>query len=225
MEILAYEIDSLGGCPKWLFPAISVSGSLLHAKLSPAAEIRQKRRLSNRLKEKVLLCMSILEIVKYPDKFLRLHTKPVEDIDDSIQKLIDNMAETMYLAPGVGLAAIQVGIDKSLIIYDISQKDEKRSLQVIINPRIIETEGNLLSENEGCLSVPDFTANVKRASSVLVEGFDRHGKPLRMEAEGLAAVVLQHEIDHLAGTLFIDRISALKRELYKKRFKKKKRKK
>jgi peptide deformylase len=164
--------------------------------------------------------MAILEIITYPDKFLSQPTKPVENIDGKLQDLIENMAETMYLEPGIGLAAIQVGINKSLLVYDVSAKDEKRSLQVLINPRIISSEGSILSEGEGCLSVPDFRADVKRAASILVEGFDRNEKPLRLEAQGLLAVVLQHEIDHLNGILFIDRISALKRGIYKRRVKK-----
>jgi len=126
----------------------------------------------------------------------------------------------MYEAPGVGLAAIQVGHDKSLLIYDVAPRDEKRDLQVLINPRIVSSEGTMISEDEGCLSVPDFRSDVKRASQILVEGIDREGKPLRLEAEGLLAVVLQHEIDHLNGTLFIDRISSLKRQMYKRRVKK-----
>jgi peptide deformylase len=130
------------------------------------------------------------------------------------------MAAAMYEAPGVGLAAIQVGHDKSLLIYDVAPRDEKRDLQVLINPRIVSSEGTMISEDEGCLSVPDFRSDVKRASQILVEGIDREGKPLRLEAEGLLAVVLQHEIDHLNGTLFIDRISSLKRQMYKRRVKK-----
>jgi peptide deformylase len=164
--------------------------------------------------------MEPLKILTYPDKFLSEPTKPVEDIDEKIQNLIKDMASIMYQAPGIGLAAIQVGINKSLLIYDVSPRDEKRSLQVLINPRIIESEGTTISEDEGCLSVPDFRANVKRAASVLVEGFDNDEKPLRIEAQGLLAVVLQHEIDHLNGILFIDRISSLKREIYKRRVKK-----
>ena len=164
--------------------------------------------------------MEPLKILTYPDKFLSEPTKPVEDIDEKIQNLIKDMASIMYQAPGIGLAAIQVGINKSLLIYDVSPRDEKRSLQVLINPRIIESEGTTISEDEGCLSVPDFRANVKRAASVLVEGFDNDEKPLRIEAQGLLAVVLQHEIDHLNGILFIDRISSLKREMYKRRVKK-----
>jgi len=161
--------------------------------------------------------MAILKILTYPDKFLSEPTKPVENIDEKIQNLVKDMASIMYQAPGIGLAAIQVGINKSLLVYDVSPKDEKRSLQVLINPRIIESEGTTISEDEGCLSVPDFKANVKRAASVLVEGFDNKEKLLRLEAEGLLAVVLQHEIDHLNGILFIDRISSLKRGMYKRR--------
>ena len=164
--------------------------------------------------------METLKILTYPDKFLSEPTKPVENIDEKIQNLIKDMASIMYQAPGIGLAAIQVGINKSLLIYDVLPKDEKRSLQVLINPRIIESEGTTISEDEGCLSVPDFRANVKRATSVLVEGFDNKEKPLRIEAEGLLAVVLQHEIDHLNGILFIDRISSLKRGMYKRNVKK-----
>ena len=164
--------------------------------------------------------MEPLNILTYPDKFLSEPTKPVKNIDEEIQNLINNMASIMYQAPGIGLAAIQVGINKSLLVYDISPRDGERSLQVLINPRIVESEGTTISEDEGCLSVPDFRANVKRSASVLVEGVDRKEKPLRIEAEGLLAVVLQHEIDHLNGILFIDRISSLKREIYKRRVKK-----
>ncbi|MFC1813643.1 peptide deformylase [Thermodesulfobacteriota bacterium] len=164
--------------------------------------------------------MTLLEILTYPDIFLKQPTKPVENIDGSIQNLIDDMAFTMYKAPGVGLAAIQVGFDKSILVYDISPVEEEKSLQVLINPRIVNSDGETISENEGCLSVPDFRADVKRAVSIRVEGFDREGKELQIEAEGILATVLQHEIDHLNGTLFIDRISPLKRALYKKRIKK-----
>ena len=165
--------------------------------------------------------MTILHILTYPDKFLTQPTKPVENVDGTIQQIIEDMAATMYNAPGVGLAAIQVGFDKSIIVYDVSPREAKQSLQVLINPRIVASEGEILSEEEGCLSVPDFRADVKRAASVLVEGLDRDGNPLSISADGLLALVLQHEIDHLKGSLFIDRISALKRELYKRRVKKK----
>ena len=164
--------------------------------------------------------MAILEILTYPNKFLSQPTKQVTDIDDEIRNLIEDMAATMYEAPGIGLAAIQVGCDKSLLVYDVSPKDEERSLQVLINHRIVLSEGTTISEEEGCLSVPDFRSDVKRATSILVEGLDREGKPLRIEAEGLLALALQHEIDHLNGILFIDRISSLKRQMYKRRVKK-----
>ena len=163
--------------------------------------------------------MSMLNILTYPDKFLRQPTKLIEDIDGTTQKMIEDMSYTMYESKGVGLAAIQVGFDKSLIIYDVSPGEENRSLQVLINPRIVESNGRIISEEEGCLSVPDLRADVKRAESVLVEGFNREGKPMRIDAEGHLAIVLQHEIDHLNGILFIDHISALKRELYKRRIK------
>ncbi|UCD79840.1 MAG: peptide deformylase [Desulfobacterales bacterium] len=164
--------------------------------------------------------MSKLDILTYPNKFLSEPTKPLENIDGQVQEMIDQMAATMYDAPGIGLAAIQVGWDKSLLIYDISPRDENRSLHVLINPKIVTKEGEMVSENEGCLSVPDFRADVKRAANITVEGHDREGKPVRMDAEGLLAIVLQHEIDHLNGTLFIERISSLKRQMYQRRVKK-----
>lgn len=164
--------------------------------------------------------MSILTILTYPDKFLSQPVKPVENIDGAIQDMIEDMSSTLYEAPGVGLAAIQVGFDQSIIVYDITPRDEKRSLHVLINPKIISSKGTTISENEGCLSVPDFRADVERSASILVEGFDRKEKPLRIEADGHLALVLQHEIDHLNGILFIDRISSLKRGLYKRRIKK-----
>lgn len=164
--------------------------------------------------------MSKLRILTYPDSFLLKPTQSLQNIDGQTQQMIDSMAETMYAAPGIGLAAVQVGWDRSVLIFDITPRNDHRQLHVLINPRIIANEGEFLSEDEGCLSVPDYRADVKRAERILVEGVDREGNPLRMEAEGLQAIVLQHEIDHLNGRLFIDRISALKRELYKRRVKK-----
>ena len=161
--------------------------------------------------------MTKLEVLTYPNKFLQQPTKPVEKIDEVIQRLVADMAETMYEAPGVGLAAIQVGSDKQVLVYDEKPAENDHRYGVIINPKVVETEGQIISENEGCLSVPDFRSDVKRAARIIVEGVDRDGKSLRVEAEGFLAIVLQHEIDHLNGTLFIDRISALKRELYKRR--------
>lgn len=164
--------------------------------------------------------MSVFKIYTYPDKFLSKPVKPVKNIDGATQDIINGMAETMYRAPGVGLAAIQVGIDMSILVYDVAQREEKLELNVLINPKIIESQGEIISENEGCLSVPDYRADVKRAEFVQVEGLDRDGNPIRFETDNFLATVLQHEIDHLNGTLFIDRISKLKRELYKKRVRK-----
>lgn len=158
--------------------------------------------------------MKVLDIVTYPDKFLTKPTQAVDNIDGELQSLIDDMGNTMYQAPGIGLAAIQVGVDKSLLVYDINPPEDGRRLNVLINPKIVSQEGEILSENEGCLSVPEFRANVKRAALILVEAVDRDGNPQRIEAQDLLAIVLQHEIDHLNGTLFIDRISSLKRRMY-----------
>ncbi|MFO7716799.1 peptide deformylase [Desulfosarcina sp.] len=164
--------------------------------------------------------MTVLNILTYPDKFLKKQTAPVENIDGALQTLFDNMAATMYQAPGVGLAAPQVGIGQSFIVYDIAPRENGQDLHVLVNPKIVTSEGEIISENEGCLSVPDFRADVKRSERILVEGVDRDGNPLRFEADGLLAIVIQHELDHLNGTLFIDHISALKRQIYKRRVKK-----
>jgi peptide deformylase len=165
--------------------------------------------------------MDKLDILTYPDKTLSQPTTPLDNIDGKVQEMIAGMANAMYAAPGVGLAAIQVGWDKSVLLYDVSPREESRVLHVLVNPKIITQEGEIISENEGCLSVPDFRADVKRSEFVTVEGHDREGRPIRLDAEGILAIVLQHEIDHLNGTLFIERISSLKRQMYKRRVKKK----
>jgi peptide deformylase len=165
--------------------------------------------------------MSKLDILTYPNKTLAQKTSPLDNIDGKVQEMIDDMATTMYAAPGVGLAAIQVGWDKSVLLYDVSPREESRVLHVLVNPKIITREGEIISEDEGCLSVPDFRADLKRSEFVTVEGHDREGRPIRLDAEGILAIVLQHEIDHLNGTLFIERISSLKRQMYKRRVKKK----
>jgi peptide deformylase len=130
------------------------------------------------------------------------------------------MAETMFDAPGSGLAAVQVGVPKRIIVVNTSKEDEEKSWYALINPEITSKEGNFLSEDEGCLSVPELRANVKRSSKVTVEAQDREGNTFTMEVDGFHAVILQHEIDHLNGILFIDHLSALKRNLYKKKVKK-----
>ena len=164
--------------------------------------------------------MAFLEICKYPDPVLQKKAKPVQDMDTSLQKLIEDMTETMYQAPGIGLAATQVGKLIRVIVFDQNPREEGRNPSYLINPEIIEGEGEQTLE-EGCLSVPEYFSEVKRKAKVLVRGLDAKGKPLEICGEGVLATVLQHEIDHLDGILFIDRISALKQALYKKRVQKK----
>jgi peptide deformylase len=129
------------------------------------------------------------------------------------------MVETMYAAPGVGLAAPQVGVSKRLAVIDLSSKEASFTLIVLVNPEIVSSEGSIEFE-EGCLSIPDYTVKVTRAEKLAVRALDREGKPFEIEGEGLFAIALQHEIDHLEGFLLIDRISQLKREFFKKRYKK-----
>ena len=163
--------------------------------------------------------MTILDICAYPEKILRQRAEPITNIDEEIARLADHMAETMYNAPGIGLAANQVGVPRRLLVADISPQTPESDLIVLANPEIIATEGEVTIE-EGCLSVPDYQAEVKRHAKVRVRGLDLHGEEVEIEAEGLLAVVLQHEIDHLNGILFIDHISRLKRELYKRKLRK-----
>ncbi|RJQ50010.1 MAG: peptide deformylase [Nitrospiraceae bacterium] len=161
--------------------------------------------------------MSVLHIVTYPEKVLKEKTNPVKEINGNLQRLIDDMIETMYAAPGVGLAANQVGVKKQVTVIDVSVRDEKSPLIVLVNPEIIHMEGEIEAE-EGCLSVPDYTTVMKRAKKVCVKGLDREGRPVEIEAEGLLARALQHEIDHLNGVLFVDRMGRIKKEFFKKRY-------
>ncbi len=163
--------------------------------------------------------MAVVPIQTYPAAVLKEKAQPVTDINGEIQSLIDNMADTMYHAPGIGLAANQVGALHRIIIYDLTPKDEGRNLNVIINPEIVASSGEIVHP-EACLSVLDYSCDVKRKACVTVTGLDREGKPVCVEAKDLLAVVLQHEIDHLDGVLFIDRISRLKRSLYKRQLEK-----
>lgn len=142
---------------------------------------------------------------------------PVNGIDDGLQRLIDDMIETMYAAPGIGLAAPQVGVSKRLVVIDISVGEEKHPLLVLINPEIVEADDFVDSE-EGCLSIPGHTVTIKRAGRVVVKALNREGTPVRIEADGLLARALQHEIDHLDGVLIVDRLSSIKREFFKKRY-------
>lgn len=165
--------------------------------------------------------MSILGIKVYPDPVLRETSAVVKNIDDQVRELINNMAETMYIAPGIGLAAPQVGILSRIIIADIGNITKtSEKLIGLINPVIIQAEGEIIGE-EGCLSVPDYSANVKRANKVTVSGFTKDETEIKIDAEGLLAIVFQHEIDHLNGILFIDHLSKLKQSLFKKKIQKK----
>jgi len=163
--------------------------------------------------------MAKLPICRLPDSVLRQPAQEITDINGELQALIDDMAETMYAAPGIGLAANQVGVLKKLIVLDVAYREGARDLKVILNPCIQAGEGEIIRE-EACLSVPDFAAEVRRRARVTVTGVDREGKPIEVSGEGLLAVVLQHEIDHLNGVLFIDHIGRLKRGLYLRRLKK-----
>jgi peptide deformylase len=163
--------------------------------------------------------MAARRILTYPDTVLREPAESVTNIDGKTQEFINDMVDTMYQAPGIGLASNQVGEPWRIIIFDTSAKDQPSDLVVVINPEIIEV-GGVVSSDEACLSVIDYSAEIKRAQRVAVQGVDREGNPITLEREGLGAIVLQHEIDHLDGVLFIDHVSKLKRELYKRRLKK-----
>jgi peptide deformylase len=166
--------------------------------------------------------MALREIRKYPDPVLRQKTGRVETLDDALERLIDDMVETMHAAPGVGLAANQVGVPLQVAVIDLSFREEKgqrHPLLVLINPEMLSLEGSV-TEEEGCLSLPEYTEMVKRAAKVKVRAQDRAGRSFEMEAEGLLAKALQHEIDHLNGLLFVDRLSTLKKDIFKRRYKK-----
>jgi len=179
--------------------------------------------------------MALLPIIEAPDPRLKTISEPVETVDDDLRTLIADMFETMYDAPGIGLAAIQVGVPKRVLVIDLQEPVEHdhahgehcdhehevvKDPRVFINPEILESSGDLRTYEEGCLSVPDFSAEVRRHAKVLIKGLDREGKPREITGEGLLAVVLQHEIDHLNGILFIDHISRLKRGIFLRRLKK-----
>ncbi len=161
--------------------------------------------------------MAILEILHYPDKRLRTVAEPVDAVDDSIRSLVDDMLETMYAAPGIGLAATQVNVHKRVIVMDLSE--EKNEPLCFINPEILSSEGVEQTE-EGCLSVPDIFETVERAERVTVRALDKDGNEFTLEADGLLAVCIQHEMDHLMGNLFVDYLSPLKQLRVKKKIQK-----
>ncbi len=163
--------------------------------------------------------MALLEIITYPDAELKKIAKPIDEITDQIVELAHNMAQTMYGAPGVGLAGPQVGKSLRIIVLDLQSEEDGSKLFTLLNPEIIEKEGEVTWE-EGCLSLPDVREDIARFRRIKLRALDLEGKEITMEAEDLLAVVLQHEIDHLDGILFIDHLSRLKQALLKKKLKK-----
>jgi len=162
--------------------------------------------------------MALREILKLPDKRLRLVSEPVKRIDAGIRALVADMFETMYDAPGIGLAAVQIGVAKRVVTVDLSKKDEAQEPRVFINPEITFASAETAIHEEGCLSIPEFYEEVERPLQVKVKYLDLDGKAHEVEAEGLFATCLQHEIDHINGVLFIDHISKLKRDRVIKKF-------
>ena len=167
--------------------------------------------------------MAVLEIVKYPHPVLAKRCEEVRRIDGEVKKLIQDMIETMYQASGIGLAACQVGVSQKIMVVDVSPMDAEQDLFALINPEVVHEEGEVESE-EGCLSVPDCVEKLARKTKIRVRGLTREGKEIEVAAEGILAIALQHEIDHLNGVLILDRISRLKREIYRDKLKKEKRK-
>jgi len=162
--------------------------------------------------------MTIKPLIILPDPILRQLSKPIERVDADLQRLADDMLETMYDAPGIGLAAVQIGVPRRMLVIDVSREGEEKQPQVFINPEIFTSSDERSVYEEGCLSIPDYYAEVERPAVVSVKYLDRNGKEQTVEADGLLATCLQHEIDHLNGVLFIDHISRLKREMVIKKF-------
>jgi peptide deformylase len=160
----------------------------------------------------------VREIVIWPDPMLKEVAKPVDTVDDSIRRLLDDMTETMYAAEGVGLAAPQIAVERRCVVIDTSPRQEGQKLIHLVNPQIVRADG-VTTYTEGCLSIPGEAEDVERAEKVWVRALDYHGKPFELEATGLLAIAAQHEIDHLEGVLFVDHLSSLKRELIRKRMK------
>jgi peptide deformylase len=164
--------------------------------------------------------MALRDILILPDKRLRLVSEPVKTVDAEVRKLVEDMFETMYDAPGIGLAAIQVGVPRRVITMDLSKKDEDKEQRVLLNPEIVWSSDEKKVHEEGCLSIPEFYEEVERPAEVRVKYLGLDGKAHEIEAKGLLATCVQHEIDHLNGVLFIDHISRLKRSLVTKKFSK-----
>lgn len=163
--------------------------------------------------------MAMLPVLRFPDERLRTIAKPVEKITEETQTLIDNMFETMYAEQGIGLAATQVNVHQQIIVIDISDDENPNQVYVIINPKVISKEGETGIE-EGCLSVPEYRAFVPRAETITIEALNRQGEKYQIDAEGLLAICIQHEMDHLMGKLFVDYLSPLKRQRIAQKMKK-----
>lgn len=164
--------------------------------------------------------MAKLEIITLPDPLLRKASAPVERVDSELLKLADEMLEAMYAAPGVGLAAVQVGVPRRLVVLDTSKDEDARSPLVLVNPEIVSLGSEMRLHEEGCLSIPDVRVEIERPSVVTVRYLDREGKPQELTAEGLLATAIQHEVDHLNGKLIIDFLSRLKRDIIVRKFRK-----
>ncbi|MDH7802725.1 MULTISPECIES: peptide deformylase [unclassified Rhizobium] len=162
--------------------------------------------------------MTIKPLIILPDPVLRQQSRPIEQVDAEVLRLADDMLETMYDAPGIGLAAVQVGVPRRMLVIDVSRDDEEKKPVVFINPEILKVSDDVSAYEEGCLSIPDYYAEVERPASLTMRYVDRDGKQQTIDADGLLATCLQHEIDHLNGILFIDHISRLKREMVIKKF-------
>jgi peptide deformylase len=162
-----------------------------------------------------------LDIITLPDRKLRMRSAPVERVDDEVRKLMDSMLEAMYEAPGIGLAAVQVGVPRRIVTIDVAQREDESAEPdplFLINPKILWTSDERQTAEEGCLSIPEYFAEVERPAEVRVAYIDRDGKKQEIEANGVLAICLQHEIDHLDGKLFIDYLSKLKRDMVIKKF-------
>lgn len=164
--------------------------------------------------------MAKLPIVTLPDPILRKLSRPVEQIDDTLRRLANDMLETMYAAPGVGLAAIQVGVPRRLVVLDVADDDEEPQPLVLVNPEIVSLGAETRLHEEGCLSIPDVRVEIERPASLTLRYLDRHGEIRELTAEGLLATAIQHEINHLDGKLIIDFLSTLKRDMVVRKFKK-----
>jgi peptide deformylase len=182
-----------------------------------------KTEIDRRRRPYYLLNMALRSLITFPDPRLRLTSAPVAAVDESIRTLMDDMLETMYAAPGVGLAAIQIAVPKRVIVLDVSKREDETAAPrpiCLANPEIIWVSEERSTCQEGCLSIPEVFEDVERPARLRARYLDREGRPQEIEAEGILATCLQHEVDHLNGVLFIDHISRLKRELLLKKFRK-----